>query len=77
MYIVYDSQCTGGSVGWALGSHAGGRWFEPRPDQHSGSSNNWGEYAIVKGNLVTPTYSRSNTVKFNDLVASLSGQRCV
>ena len=49
------SQCTGGSVGWALGSHAGGRWFEPRPDQHSGSSNNWGEYAIVKGNLVTRT----------------------
>ena len=24
---------------------AGGRGFEPRPDQHLGSSNNWGESA--------------------------------
>ena len=24
---------------------AGGRWFKSRPDQHSGSLNNWGESA--------------------------------
>ena len=33
---------TGGSVGWAPGCHAG---VQLRPDQHSGSLNNWGESA--------------------------------
>ena len=34
-----------GSVGWAPDYRAGGRGFEPRPDQHLGSLNNWGESA--------------------------------
>ena len=33
------------SVGWASDYRAGGRGFKPRPDQHSGSLNNWGESA--------------------------------
>ena len=33
------------SVGRALDCRAGGRRFKPRPDQHSGSLNNWGESA--------------------------------
>ena len=28
------------SIGYALVYWAGGRWFKPRPDQHSGSLNN-------------------------------------
>ena len=34
-----------GSVGWVPDYRAGGRGFEPRPDQHLGSLNNWGESA--------------------------------
>ena len=36
------SLLTGGSVDWASDCHAGGRL---RPDQHSGSLNNWVESA--------------------------------
>ena len=62
MNIVYDPPRTGGAIVCASGSHEGGHWFEPRPNQHFRSWMKWGEYMIVKGNLVTQTYSMLNTI---------------
>ena len=52
-----------GSVGWVPDYRAGGRRFEPRPDQHLGSLNNWGESAAF---VMTSVIERLDFLVFSD-----------
>ena len=51
--IVWTNRRLVSSVGRAPVYWAGGRGFKPRPDQHSGSLNDWGEsaaFVIISAN---------------------------